>query len=95
MFVSGGGLSARQQFYEVLRFYMIFPNFLRSQVFSRSAIREAPCIYHVHYNQASLHLLLNENLLNHQSVSKYYEHDCGSCWTGDNLVSFETHLGHI
>ena len=72
---------------------MIFPNFLRSQVFSRSATREAPRIYHVHYNQASLQLLLNEKLLNHQNVSKYYEHDCGSCWTGDILVSFATHLG--
>ena len=27
-------------------------------------------------NRASCHLWLKENLLNHQKVSKYYEHDC-------------------
>ena len=27
-------------------------------------------------NQASFHLWWKENLLNHQKVSKYYEHDC-------------------
>ena len=28
-------------------------------------------------NHVSFHLWGKENLLNHQKVSKYYEHDCG------------------
>ena len=39
--ISGGGLSTRQQLYEVFEIFLIFPNFLRSQVLNRSATRVA------------------------------------------------------
>ena len=56
---------------------MIFPNFLRSQVLSCWATCKATLIYEfITNNQASFHLWWNENLLNHEKVLQYYEHDC-------------------
>ena len=61
---------------------MIFPNFLIPKLLillSRSATRVTARIYqYVTNNHASFHLWWKENLLNHQKVSKYYEHDCRS-----------------
>ena len=51
-------------------------NFLRSQVLGRSAFCEINPIYQfIANNHASFHLLSNEDLLNHQKISKYYEND--------------------
>ena len=44
---------------------------------SRSATRKVTRIYHfITNNHASFHLWRKANLLNHQKVSQYYEHDC-------------------
>ena len=57
--------------------FPIFLNFLRFEVLSRTATREAIFIYQlITNNHASFHLWLKENLLNHQKVTKYYELDC-------------------
>ena len=48
---------------------------------SHSATREGTRVYQfITNNHASFHLWWTERLLNHQKVSKYYEHDCRS-WT--------------
>ena len=58
--------------------FLILSNFLRSNVLSRSATREAARIYHVcKYNCASFHLWWKQNFVKHQRNSKYYENDCG------------------
>ena len=68
-------MSTRKLFYEVLK----FPNFLRSYVLSRSVNCETTRICQVITNNpGSFHLWCKENLLNHQNVSKYYEHGCRS-----------------
>ena len=38
--------------------------------------KETPVYQFITNNHASIHLWWKENLLNHQKVSKYYEHDC-------------------
>ena len=48
----------------------MFPNFLISYVLSLLTTCEAT------NNHALFHLRQKGNLLNHQKVSKYYEHDC-------------------
>ena len=53
--------------------FVIFPDFLISLILSCSATREATRILIKH---ASFHLSWKEILLNHQKVSKCYEHDC-------------------
>ena len=66
------------QFDKARRFeiLLIFPYFLRSEVLSRLATREATRVYQfITNNHASFHFWWKENLLNHQKVSKYYEHD--------------------
>ena len=57
--------------------FVLFPNFLRSEVLSFSATHETIRICQFIINKhASFHLWWKKNLLNHQKVSKYYEHDC-------------------
>ena len=52
-----------------------FPNFLRSQVLSRLATREATRIYQfITNNQALFHLWWKKNLVKRQQFSKYYDH---------------------
>ena len=73
IFISGRGQSTRF-FFEI---FLIFANFLRSEVLSRSATCEATRIYQfIFNNHASFYIWLKENLFNHQKISKYYEHDC-------------------
>ena len=70
-----------------LEIFLIFPNFLKS--LSRSATREATCIYQfITNNHTSFRLLRDENLPKHQKFSKYYENDCGYqqlSWVPGNL----------
>ena len=66
IFISLGGLDTS----------LIFSNFLRSKVFSRSVTREATPLYDfVSKNRASLHLWWKENLVKYWKVLKY-ENDC-------------------
>ena len=59
--------------------FLIFPNFLRSQVMSRSAAREPTYIYQFITNNHTLfHLWWKENFLNDPKFWKYYENDCTS-----------------
>ena len=53
--------------------FLIFPNFLRSWVLSRSATREAN-------SHASFDLWWTENLVKYQKCSKYYVHGCSRCF---------------
>ena len=58
---------------------LILLNFLRSYVLGlgRSASCEATRIYQlINNNYVSFHSWWKENLLNHQKVSSYYNHDC-------------------
>ena len=74
--VGWSGLERNSTKPEVLRFYWYF---LISyfEVLSRLATREAARVYQfITNNHASFHFWWKENLLNHQKVSKYYEHDC-------------------
>ena len=57
--------------------FLIFYNFLRSSVLSHLVTFEATHIFQfITADHVSFHLCWKENLLNHEKVSKYYEHDC-------------------
>ena len=54
----------------------LFPKILSLK---SSAIREATLMYQfITNNHTSFHLWWKKNLLNHQNILKYYQHDCGS-----------------
>ena len=60
-----------------LEIFLIFPNFLRFIILVvGQLVRQAVHIMFITNNHASIHLWWKENLLNHQKISKYCEHDC-------------------
>ena len=59
--------------------FLIFINFQRSQLSSRSTALDATRLYSfITNNHASFYSWWKENLLKYRKVSKYYEHDCRS-----------------
>ena len=77
IFISSGGLNTGKKIIWRFQILLLFPNFLRSYVLSRPAVREATRTYQfITNNHTSFNLRWKENLLKHQKVSKYYEHDC-------------------
>ena len=82
------GLGAGPYFYEVFRFSWYF---LISWVLTRSATCESTRIYQfITNNHVSFHLWWNENLLNYQNVSKYY--DCRSIYVVSMWFIFHFYL---
>ena len=70
----GGGIERRAIILWSFNIFLIFPTFLSLKLLGNSW---DICIYHfITNNHAFFHLWWKKNLLNHQKVSKYYEHNC-------------------
>ena len=89
IFILRARLGTRLQFYEVrFEIFLTFPNFLRSQVLTRLATREATRMYQfITNNKASLHLWWKKNLVKHKKVTKYYKND----WILENKKYYMMH----
>ena len=64
-------------FEKKIEILLIFPNFVRSSVWSHSANSEA-IVYtmFITNNHTSFYLWWKENRVKHQDLSKYYDHEC-------------------